>query len=256
MAGSRSASSAFAQGEVDFTRAGFGTIEKTTLQDRIYEELRYALIRGHFVPGDNLTIRSLANFLGTSIVPVRDALQRLIAERALVVQQNRSACVPVMSRGEFDDLMKIRLNLEGLALEEAVNRISDDDIDALERFNEAMLQSIRDRDTQGVLASNMQLHFLLYRSSNIALLLDIIESLWVRMGPMLRMPFRERKDGPEVYRPGYFEKGYECHRDLIRALRVRDMPAAKAALDRDLSGTAAWYRKNHTFADGRSPDAE
>lgn len=248
MAGSRAAAASVAPGDVDFSSAGFGTIEKTTLQDRIYEELRYALIRGHFVPGDNLTIRSLASFVGTSIVPVRDALQRLTAERALVLQPNRSASVPVMTRREFDDLMKIRLRLECLAIEEAAPAVTPALVDMLAECNQNMLRAIEDRNIQMVLAENMKLHFLLYRLSDNELLLDIIEKLWVRMGPMLRMPFREKRGGPEKYKPGHFEAGYDCHEELIRALREHDTDAARAALSRDLSGTADWYHRNHTFA--------
>ena len=73
-------------------------VEKLTLQEQIYDQLKTGLMRGQFSPGDVLVTRKLAEEMGTSVMPVRDALHRLAAERALVLLPNRSVAVPTTTR--------------------------------------------------------------------------------------------------------------------------------------------------------------
>src|SRR5271163_3805682 len=90
-------------------------IEYRTLNDRAYGELRKGLISGTFRPGQVLVIRTLAEAYGISTTPVREALQRLVAERLLEMQSNRSIAVPYLSVEKFVELVRIRTALEGLA---------------------------------------------------------------------------------------------------------------------------------------------
>ena len=60
-------------------------IESATLQERVYRELAHSIMTGHYAPGEALTIRALAADLGTSVMPVREALQRLYSDGAVVV---------------------------------------------------------------------------------------------------------------------------------------------------------------------------
>ncbi len=158
--------------KADVSRAGLVPMVKTTLQDQIYDELRYALMRGQFRPGEVLTIRTLANALGTSIVPVRDALQRLMAERALEVLPNRSARVPLTDREEFDELTNIRIALEGLAVEAAPSRLTKEALQLMERLNAQMNEATLKGDGAGILESNMAFHFTIYRIAAGPLLLE------------------------------------------------------------------------------------
>ncbi|MEA2851488.1 MAG: hypothetical protein QOE02_1507, partial [Rhodospirillaceae bacterium] len=83
-----------------------------TLAQRAHRELRAALMRGDFLPGTALTLRGLAERLGTSIMPVREAVSRLAAEQALELQPNRAIVVPELSRREIDELWRIRCLIE------------------------------------------------------------------------------------------------------------------------------------------------
>ena len=70
---------------------------------------------GRFQPGQTVTLRGLARSLGTSPMPVREALRRLIAERALDLGPNRSARVPVVTSAKYAEICEVRIALEGLA---------------------------------------------------------------------------------------------------------------------------------------------
>lgn len=89
---------------------------------------------------------------------------------------------------------------------------------------------------------------MLYRLASGGLLHGIIETLWVRAGPMLRMPFKINSYDPIVFR-----RGVERHGELLSALRTQDRDAAQQALLRDIADTAQWYHEH--FYDGRETQA-
>src|ERR1700743_3341902 len=98
------------------SQLGLARIDRETVQDRVYGVLRDRLMRGGFEPGQKLKIAELAAALGTSAMPVREALNRLTAERALESMPNRSVRVPSLSKDCLQDLMETRFAVEGLAV--------------------------------------------------------------------------------------------------------------------------------------------
>ncbi|MFC7554888.1 GntR family transcriptional regulator [Pseudoroseomonas wenyumeiae] len=86
-----------------------------SLEERAYDSIRRALMGGTFVPGDRLSIRQVAAALGTSPMPARAALQRLVAEQVLEVLPSGTAVVPLLTRASFIELRAIRAQLEPLA---------------------------------------------------------------------------------------------------------------------------------------------
>jgi DNA-binding GntR family transcriptional regulator len=89
----------------DISAAQLVPVGRETVQDRVYSELRRALIGGLFEPSQVLTIRGLADALATSTMPVREAVGRLITEKALEALPNRSARVPPITPERMDDLL-------------------------------------------------------------------------------------------------------------------------------------------------------
>lgn len=106
-------------------------IDTLSLQERVYHELRRLIVTGTLEPGSALTIRSVAESLGTSVMPVREAIQRLTANQALELRANKSIRVPAVSKPQFLELSDIRRAVQGLAAEMAARHASDADIDAL-----------------------------------------------------------------------------------------------------------------------------
>src|SRR5690625_282663 len=215
---------------------------KKTLQEQIYNELQAALMRGQFLPGEVLTIRALAGALGTSIAPVRDALQRLIAERALEILPNRSAYVPLMSRSEFKELTIIRLKLESLAVELAVEYITIEQLDFIRKINEEMNCAINKSNASKILERNMEFHFSIYRAAKSPLLFKLIESLWVRIGPLLVVPLREITSNDTV-----FSDGFCNHIKIINALESKNTIKASNSIIADIQETAEWYHTHYNF---------
>ena len=165
--------------------AGLAPVGRDTVQDRVYTELRRALIGGRFAPGQVLTIRQLAVALMTSTMPVRDALGRLITERALEMLPNRSIRVPPVTLDRIEDLLCARILIEGEAMALAAARMTPGLLDRL-RVTMADWAEMQPRTSTDAVdreaALNQSFHFEIYRACGSTILLPMIESLWLQSG--------------------------------------------------------------------------
>ena len=196
------------------------------LQDLLYQQLRDGLLAGKFKPGERLKIRDLAAALGTSPMPVRAALQRLVAEGALEGEAQRSLRVPAMTRERFLHLFQVRLALEGLAVEVAAERLTPADMAILEGCVERMESALERRDVQGYLDDNSLFHLTLYSACGNPILLRQIESLWLQVGPFFNRLFTEADLSLRLN---------DFHDDTLKALRAGDGKAARVAMEQDLT---------------------
>jgi DNA-binding GntR family transcriptional regulator len=209
---------------VDDFGSSISPVERETLNDRVYRELKKSIMAGAFKPGAELTLRSVAAALGTSFMPVRDAMRRLVTERGLEVRPSRTIAIPVLNADEFLELRRVRVLLEGEAVALAAEKISERQL-ANVRAVLKKLESLNDERRGQFWALNLKLHFGIYEVGASPLLLSIIESLWLQLGPILaRVPVsRALKDSADP------------HQLLVRALEQHDPKAARIALEADLT---------------------
>lgn len=103
-----------------------------TLSDQVYKELLKRIRRGAWLPGTKLTLRSLSEELGTSVQPVRDAIGKLVAERALVMRPNHSVALPPTDRRLMAEIFAMANMLEGEAARRSTLRLNELDLNQLE----------------------------------------------------------------------------------------------------------------------------
>jgi Transcriptional regulators len=113
-------------------------LERQTLGERAYARLADLLISGRLAPGEKLSLRAAADVLGVSIMPVREAVSRLVADRALEVTPNRAVRVPLMSAAQFRDLTRVRIAIEGHAAAQAALHRDKRDLVSIARAEQAM----------------------------------------------------------------------------------------------------------------------
>jgi DNA-binding GntR family transcriptional regulator len=210
----------------DRTQLGLARIERETVQERVYGVLRDRLMRGGFEPGQKLKIAELASALGTSAMPVREALNRLAAERAIESLPNRSVRVPAFSKDALQDLMETRFAVEGLAVARAAANMTAETLAQLKELIDAQSETDAEHISEASARQNRAFHFTIYRQSGSTVLLPIIESLWLQFGPYLRVA-SERFDGREG-------RGTNFHIEIVSALARGDGKAARAALESDI----------------------
>jgi DNA-binding GntR family transcriptional regulator len=215
-------------------QAPLPTGHRPTLQEQVYRAIRRSLITGDVVPGQVVTVRSFAERVGTSPMPVREALRRLVAERAFEPLPNGSLRVRMMSDTERQHAREIRALLEGMAIARAAERITPEELAEAQRLNEGMKQAIRRSDSKTASLTNQEFHFQLYRAARSDILYEIIERLWVQNGPFLML---HMIDLMSHARPADLGQLYEQHDILLAALARRDSAVAAEALVTDLMRT-------------------
>src|SRR3546814_6527586 len=96
---------------------------RETLGANVLFQIKELLLTGQLMPGEQLSLRSTAEALGVSVMPVREAVYQLVADQALEVAPNRSVRVPLMSAEQFKEITKIRLEIEGFAVAQAAQNV-------------------------------------------------------------------------------------------------------------------------------------
>lgn len=196
------------------------------LQETLYQNIRAGLLAGQFQPGQRLKIRDLAVHWGTSPMPVRAALQRLVAEGALEGEPQRSVRVPEMTRRRYEQLFQVRMALEGLAVELATPRLSASDLAGLRDCVRRMDLAIEQRQVQDYLDANSQFHLSLYSACGNPVLLRSIESLWLQIGPFFNRLFTGADLSLRLN---------DFHEDAFVAIEAGDAAGARRAMEQDLS---------------------
>lgn len=186
--------------------------------DLVADALKEMMHSGELAPGATLRQRDVAEQLGVSPTPVREAFRRLEAEGFIVTEAHRAAVVVRSENNRLYENAVIRAALEGLGAKLAVERIDDEDIRELESLNEQLANA---PDHQAALALNRKFHFRIYESTESPVLIAQLNLLWRTLG-----------DGPPVDRP--LSESVAHHQDIIEALRARDGKKAEAATSRHI----------------------
>ncbi len=199
--------------------------------EHVYSELKQAIMMGEFEPGQKLKLAELAQAFGTSQMPVREALGRLATAGALDSAQRRSMVIPSADVDRLRVILDLRIDLEGKAVRLVMQDSREILLDSLTRTNGVMdVEAARPSPNIKVyLAANHAFHFAIYRAAGNRDLIDLIEILWMRYGPLLNL--LRQSD------VSYFWHAH--HADLINAVKAGDPDAAVAALTADLEEAAS-----------------
>ena len=173
--------------------ATLSPVVRDTLQAQAYNKLREALMVGLLMPGHYLTLRATAEVMGTSPMPVRDAVRRLEIEHALVARSNRTLGVPEMTYASLMELREVRVALEGLAAEKAALLITPEELAEVDGRLQEMTAAATAGDHGTYLRANWAFHSGIYCAARSQLLLSLIEPTWMRIGPYVRLMLPDRE---------------------------------------------------------------
>lgn len=211
-----------------------------SLEDRAYRQLRRALVEGDFVPGQKLPIRRIASELGTSPMPARTALGRLVAEQALDVLPSGTAIVPRLTRAAFVQLGMVRAALEPLAVRMAGPNLDAQARGKLGELLDAEQAARASGDPVQLLKADRQFLFALYEACQAPMLISMIEATWLRRGPHFwdaRWLIVGRS--PSAAR----------HADILAALDGKAFERAGELLSDEISSTTGYLLERMSFID-------
>lgn len=211
-------------------------ISKKPEHETIYLRVKDMILFGEVVPGQPVTIHGLAEQIGTGVTPAREAIRRLTAEGALVTLENRRIAVPEMTAHRLQQIALVRLTVEPELAKGAAAHITPYDINELERLDALVDDAIKGGDTRGYLEANYRFHFHLYRLADAQILHRIAETLWLRVGPSLRVVCGRYGTANLV----------DHHRAAIHALRQGDAQKTRDAVTQDIRQGMEFIQQTET----------
>ena len=190
------------------------------LRDVVFQTLRQAILREDLAPGERLMEIPLANKLGVSRTPLREAIRMLEQEGLVVMIPRRGAQVAGISEKSLRDVLEVRKSLEKLAVELACERMTEEDMKEMNRAEEAFSAAVHEGDALRIAETDEQFHDVIYNSTGNTKLVQLLNNLREQM---YRYRLEHIKD--EKSRLSLLEE----HQRMMAALRSRDVELAKKA---------------------------
>lgn len=201
-----------------------GRVRPQSLVNSVTQRLEEAIMSGEFAPGSRLSEHALATSLGVSRGPLREAIRRLEGRKLVERTPNIGVHIAVLSLRDLADLLIVREALEGMACRLACERMSEDELDALDGLlNEHGAQeSVRAGTGYYQESRDFDFHFRIVKASANP---QLIQMLTGDLYDLLRV-YRYKSSTLD----GRAAKAFEEHKAVVVALRARDPDAAEAAM--------------------------
>ena len=200
------------------------TLQRDTLDVQIYSALRSAIMSGNLTGGERLVQEEIAHRMGTSRIPVRDALKRLVADGLVRVDERGRHFVASFGLEDIFEIYSLRALLEPRAAAAAAYKLDRQALKEVEELVEAMEEAVRKQDADDFVELNRLFHMSIYEAAGQERLLRMIESLWLGRPP--RTP---------IAIPGQMEASATEHRAILKALQRKDADEASRLVEQHIN---------------------
>ena len=187
-----------------------------TREEMVADAIRKAILTGRFKPGEKLDQQDLADSLGVSRSPIREALRTLAAEELVTNFAHRGVVVTERTTAELEELLFMRMMLEGAAARRGAETMTDEQIKNLEQI---VLAGEASEDTQELLQLNNDFHNTIYLTFSQPVLMAHIQQLRNKIAPYNRVYLEQE---------GRKEEAWAGHRRIYEACARKDGAAAEA----------------------------
>lgn len=191
------------------------------LRDVVFNSLRQAILRGDLKPGERLMEIQLANRLGVSRTPVREAIRKLELEGLVQMIPRKGAEVAKITVKDLEDVLEVRTALEELAVRDACEHVTQEQLDRLGQANEEFRRALEGEDLLVCGKADMNFHEIIYEATNNRRLMQILNNLREQMYRYRMEYLKDREMYPVLLRE---------HETIREALGARDREKAGAAI--------------------------
>lgn len=188
------------------------------LRDIVFETLRTAILDGDLKPGERVMEVQLAEKLGVSRTPVREAIRKLELEGLLVMIPRKGAYVADVSIKDVLNVLEVRASLEGLAASLAAERITEEEIESLKLSAKEFEEMNKLNDRDGMVEKDTEFHTVLLNASRNNKLISIVEGLSDYVQRFRVIYFTEYSEAKNIM---------EDHKAILDAINERDAKKAK-----------------------------
>ncbi len=195
------------------------------LREVICESLRNAIKNGKLKPGERLMEVQLAEELGISRTPVREAIRKLEQEGYVIMLPRRGTYVSSVSVHDVQEIFEIRTALESLSTGLAARRIENSELEQLQHLLTEIEGYIDKHDIDNIVKTDIEFHDLLYKVSRNERLSGIISNLKEQLSRFRTL---------SMSYPGRLKETLEEHREMVEAIASGDVEAAREAAERHM----------------------
>lgn len=197
------------------------TIEENAylpLRDVVFQTLRQAILKGELQPGERLMEIKLAERLGVSRTPIREAIRKLELEGLVVMIPRKGAAVANITEKDTKDVLEVRRTLEMFAVEVACDRITEEQLEELKEAAKAFEASKGSMDVIRIAETDMKFHEIIYEATQNDRLVQMLNNLRENM---YRYRIEYLKD------PNYYDSLVGEHREILKAIETNDKESAR-----------------------------
>ncbi len=209
--------------------------EYLPLRDVVFNTLRQAILRGELEPGERLMEIQLAERLGVSRTPIREAIRKLELEGLVLMIPRKGAEVAKISEKSLKDVLEVRRSLEELAIELTCQRITDEGMAELEEAQKSFASAVHKGDAMAIAEADEHFHELIYRATENSRLVQILSNLREQM---YRYRLEYIKDA------GKRQILIVEHEKILRCIRRHSIAEAKAAVREHIDNQEITVSKN------------
>jgi DNA-binding GntR family transcriptional regulator len=199
--------------------------ENKSLTSIIFDRIREDILNNVYETGDKIVEAKLADELGVSRTPVREALKQLELDGLVENIPNRGVVVKGISKQDILDIYVIRTAIEGISARWCCDRISDAEIQELKELFELMEFYTFKKDVDKIAELNTRFHEIIYKATRSRYLEHILKDFQI---------FIKSTRNRSLRTPGRMGEALEEHREIIDAIVSRDSEAAERAILRHL----------------------
>lgn len=200
-------------------------IARDIMHEQILSVLKRKIMMGGFAPGQKLPLRALAKSLGTSLMPVRDALLALESLGILVTTSTRTMMVPILSPRQQEDITRLRVLLERETAEGAAKNRTAAQLERLASYCADIRASADTGDLDLFLKANYEFHTCIAEASRIWFIGPILDPLWMHIGPLVRQTTPSRE---------HIMRAVAFHDSICQAIADQDAKRAGEAMVEDI----------------------
>lgn len=192
------------------------------LREMVYEELKMQILTGAIVPGTRMMEVELAQEMGVSRTPIREAIRKLEKEGLVTIEPRRGAYASQISTSDMVEILEVRQNMEGLAAFFAASRMQPEKMEELKNASSKYNEAVASGDIESMIKYDTKFHRVIVESCNNKILLQMIEQLQelvLRFRYIYYDNFKRAENMPEE------------HAVIMNAIANKDAEAARQAAD-------------------------
>lgn len=201
-----------------------------TITETIYAYLKNAIIQGKLSPGQRLQEKDFAELFHVSTTPVREAFQRLFAERYIIINARKDVLVAKATREEIREFFEVVRVLDALASKKAITKLNDKAIAELKRMTDRLGQLYRQKKISAYVTENLKIHYKIWRACGNGFLYQSLMKMAEKYTFYGNQLFFMIFDQQAETQPTFLDSSYQDHIKLIKAVEKRDVEEVEKIL--------------------------